>query len=108
MMTTAPTVFGAISDPTRRAILDQLRRGELPATALTTPRPMSQPALSQHLRVLREAGLVAVRRDGRRRMYRLQAEALRQVARWVAHYEEFWDDKLNALGEYLDDQEKKQ
>ncbi len=97
-----PDVFHAISDPTRRAILDQLRDGERPASAFVTPRPMSQPALSQHLRALRDAGLVRSRKQGRQRIYALEAARLREVARWIAHYEAFWDDKLDALGAYLD------
>lgn len=99
-------VFTAISDPTRRSILDQLRASERSAKELTTPRPMSQPALSQHLKVLRTAGLVSVRRSGRHRIYSLEAAALREIARWVGHYEEFWDEKLDALGAYLDAQEQ--
>lgn len=98
-------IFHAIGDPTRRAILDQLLQGERAASALRPPRPMSQPALSQHLRVLREAGLVRARRQGRQRIYALDAHRLQEVARWVAHYERFWDEKLDALGAYLDDQE---
>lgn len=99
-------VFTAIGDPTRRSILDQLRVSERSAKELTTPRPMSQPALSQHLKVLRTAGLVDVRRAGRHRIYSLQPQALMEIARWLRHYEQFWDDKLDALGAYLDAQEQ--
>lgn len=97
--------FRAISDPTRRAILDALASGERAVGELGEHFPISQPALSQHLRVLRDAGLVAPRRDGRRRLYRLRPEPLRAVYDWVAHYERFWDAKLDALGAYLDTQE---
>jgi hypothetical protein len=63
---------------------------------------MSQPALSQHLAVLRRADLVTQRRDGRRRLYRVNPEPLREIVDWVEHYRRFWDDKLAALGDYLD------
>jgi len=63
---------------------------------------MSQPAISQHLRILREAGLVQVRRLGRERRYRLRGARLRAVYDWAAHYERFWNEKLQALGAYLD------
>lgn len=100
--------FRAIADPTRRAILDVLRSGERTVSELLEPFEMSQPALSQHLKVLRQAGLVEQRRDGRRRIYRLDAEPLREVYDWVAHYERFWDAKLDALGRFLDQQEQKE
>jgi DNA-binding transcriptional ArsR family regulator len=89
--------FHAIADPTRRAILDQLRDGELSAGDLGAHVRISQPSLSQHLRVLREAGLVAARRDGRRRFYRLEPAALRLVREWIAEYEAYWDDRLADL-----------
>lgn len=63
---------------------------------------MSQPAFSQHLGVLRRAGLVNVRRDGRRRLYSLRREGLAEVAEWVHEFDAFWDDRLNRLGSYLD------
>jgi DNA-binding transcriptional ArsR family regulator len=95
--------FRAVSDPTRRQILDLLSaRGELPVNAIVDRFAISQPALSQHLKVLREAGLVAQRPRGRQRLYRLEATPLRQVHDWVAHYARFWDAKLDALGRYLD------
>ncbi|HJL18560.1 MAG TPA: metalloregulator ArsR/SmtB family transcription factor [Sandaracinaceae bacterium LLY-WYZ-13_1] len=95
-------VFRAIGDPTRRAILDALVEGERSVGELTERFEVSQPAVSQHLKILREAGLVAPRRDGRRRLYRVEAGPLREVYDWVAHYERFWDDKLAALGRFLD------
>jgi DNA-binding transcriptional ArsR family regulator len=94
-------VFRAVSEPTRRAILDHLRRGERSVSRLCEEFDVSQPAISQHLKVLREAGLVAVREDGRTRFYRLEPRPLREVARWIEHYEKFWDEKLGALGELL-------
>lgn len=97
----ASDVFHAIADVTRRALLDRLRGGEEAATSLSEAFHISQPAVSQHLKVLRHAGLVSERRDGRFRLYRLQPEPLREVADWVAHYEQFWGMKLAALGQLL-------
>lgn len=101
--TASADVFQAIADPTRRAILDQLRQGEQPFKQLAFPFAMSLPAVSQHLSVLCEAGLVQQRRAGRQRFYRLNPEPLQQVSDWVRHYEPFWQEKLDALGDYLED-----
>ena len=97
------TVFRAVSDPSRRAILDLLAEGELAVGSLLEHFSFSQPALSKHLRLLREAGLVATRAVGRKRLYSLQAEGLRSVADWVSHYERFWNEKLDALGDVLEE-----
>ena len=94
-------VYRAISDPTRRALLDLLAGREQPVSALTKRFTMTQPAISQHLRVLREAGLVQERRQGRCRLYRLQPEPLREAYDWLARYERFWRQKLAELGEHL-------
>ena len=96
-------VFTAIADPTRRAILDLLRQGEQPVKQIARPFAMSLPAVSQHLSVLYEAGLVTQRREGRQRYYRLNPEPLKQVSDWVNHYEQFWQEKLDVLSEYLED-----
>lgn len=98
-------VFRAVSDPTRRAILDRLRGGARRTTELNAGLRMSQPAISQHLKVLRQAGLVTFDRRGREHWYRLQPDALREVYDWVEHYRRFWDDKLDELGDLLDEQE---
>jgi DNA-binding transcriptional ArsR family regulator len=95
-------VFRALGDPTRRAILDRLRRREEGVTQLCAPFAMSQPAISQHLRVLADAGLVRARRRGRERLYRLNARPLREVFDWLGHYQAFWSEKLDALGDLLD------
>jgi DNA-binding transcriptional ArsR family regulator len=100
-------VFRAIADPTRRALLDQLRRGRKPVGVLADAFSLTLPAVSQHLRVLREVDLVREERDGRRRIYQLNPEPLREVADWLAHYERFWQRKLDALERYLDRTEKK-
>lgn len=100
------SVFRAVSDPTRRAILDRLSRGEHTAGQLQQGFEMSAPAVSQHLRVLREAGLVRQRKDGRQRVYRLQAERLREVFDWVSRYERFWEERLDRLQQILDQQQE--
>jgi DNA-binding transcriptional ArsR family regulator len=99
----ARRIFLAVSDPTRRGILDLLLVSESSVSDLVRPFRISQPAISQHLRILRQAGLVRVRRQGRERRYRLRGEQLRAVYDWVAHYERFWTEKLQALGAYLDE-----
>lgn len=95
-------MFHAISDPTRRAILELLREGERSVSALLEGFRISQPALSQHLAVLRRAGLVSNRRDGRRRLYSLRPEPLAEVMDWVAVFEPFWAERLDNLGRYLE------
>src|SRR5215210_3791715 len=90
-------VFQAIADPTRRGPLDLLGAGEQPVTSLARQFAVTLSAISQHMRVLREVGLVAVRRVGRERLYRLKAEPLKEVSDWVQHYEGFWQGRLEAL-----------
>ena len=94
-------VFHAIADPTRRRMLKMLRDAEIPATQLARSFRISQPSVSQHLRVLRGAGLVRARRIGRTRVYRIRPRRLRTVVDWVAYFDKFWDEKLDALGKYL-------
>ena len=96
-------VYHAIAAPTRRAILDELRQGECSVGELVERFDMTQPAISQHLKVLREAGLVTPRSVGRQRRYRLNAARLHEVYDWVGHYERFWRVKLDALGSYLEE-----
>jgi DNA-binding transcriptional ArsR family regulator len=95
------TVFEAVAEPTRRAMLDLLSRRERSVNELVGRFKVTQPAISHHLRILREADLVRFRRQGRQRWYRLHGKPLRQVYDWVTHYEQFWTDKLGALGEHL-------
>lgn len=97
-------VFQAIGDPTRRALLDRLQQGEQPVKQLAEPFAISLPAISQHLQVLCEVGLVTQQRSGRQRLYRLNPTPLKQVSDWVSQYEQFWATKLDALGEYLEEQ----
>lgn len=96
-------VFQVIADPTRRAILDLLRTGEQPVKQLAEPFAMSLPAISQHLQILCEAELVEMRKSGRQRLYKLKPEGLKQVSSWIANYEEFWQEKLDALSDYLEE-----
>jgi DNA-binding transcriptional ArsR family regulator len=96
-------IFQAIADPTRRRILDLLSGGELALTELARQFPVTLSAVSQHMRVPREAGLVTVRQAGRDRLYRLNPEPLQGVSDWVGRYERFWRKKLDALGEELEE-----
>ena len=98
----APEVFRALGDPVRCAMIERLAAGELPAGEVGRGLPVSQPGASQHLKVLRDAGVVAVRRDGRRRLYRLVPERLREAHDWLAHYRAFWEDRLDGLERALD------
>jgi DNA-binding transcriptional ArsR family regulator len=98
----ATSTFNAVADPTRRAILQLLREREQSVSELMAPFEVSQSAISQHLRVLREAGLVADRQEGRLRLYRLNAEPLKEIADWVQHFEEFWPERLQRLRAFLD------
>jgi DNA-binding transcriptional ArsR family regulator len=100
-------VYSAIADPTRRAVLLRLaREGEKSVSELMEPFSISQPAVSKHLRILREARLVCTRKEGRTRVYAIDAGRLREVHDWVAHFEKYWDEKLDALGFYLDKQKQ--
>ena len=98
---TESDVFGAVADPTRRSILDLLSRGERTVTDLCAHFDVTQPAVSQHLRVLRDASLVTVRAEGRHRFYALEPAAIREVYDWAAHYQKFWHRKLDDLGRVL-------
>jgi DNA-binding transcriptional ArsR family regulator len=95
------TTFEVLADRRRRQILDLLRAGERPVSELVARLSLSQPAVSKHLRVLREAGLVRVRQDAQRRWYRLCPEPLAEIDNWLAPYRRFWDDRLDALEQRL-------
>ena len=97
-------VFRAISDPTRRAILDRLRAGPTPVNALAVDFRQSRPAISKHLRVLRQAALVTEQRSGRERLYQLEPRPLQQVASWIEGYRSFWLDSLNNLKRFLENE----
>lgn len=96
-------VFAALANATRREVLRLLReRGPQPVQALADHFDMRRPSLSEHLKVLREAGLVSEQRAGRRRIYRLEAAPLAEVQDWLHPYERFWRERLKGLGELLD------
>jgi DNA-binding transcriptional ArsR family regulator len=97
-----PTTLQVLAEPSRQAILDLLRDGELPVGELTARLRMSQPAVSKHLKVLRDAGLVGVRADAQRRLYRIQPEPLAELDAWLAPYRKFWSASLDRLEEHLD------
>ena len=98
-MTTA--LFEILAEPTRRCVLDLLREQERTVGELVDVLDMSQPAVSKHLRVLRDAGLVEARVDAQRRIYRLLPEPLADVDAWLAPYREFWRGRLTALQQHL-------
>jgi DNA-binding transcriptional ArsR family regulator len=97
------TAYAALAEPHRRLILDVLREGERPVGDLVARLDLSQPGVSKHLRVLREAGLVAVRAHGRRRLYALSPEPLAEVDAWLAPYRAFWSERLDALERHLEE-----
>jgi DNA-binding transcriptional ArsR family regulator len=95
------TTLSALADPTRRAILARLMRGESDVGALAQPFDMTLPAISKHLKVLERAGLIARGREAQRRPCRLKAAPLREVSEWVLAYRQFWEQRLDRLEAYL-------
>ncbi|MFP3900952.1 MAG: ArsR/SmtB family transcription factor [Acidimicrobiia bacterium] len=95
--------FAAVAEPTRREILDLLRDGERPVGELVDRLGMSQPAVSKHLRVLRRSGLVEVRPDAQRRLYRLRPEPLADIDAWLAPYRQMWTRSLDRLDQHLEE-----
>ena len=93
--------FAALADPTRRAIIARLARGEASVTELAQPFAMTQPAISKHLKVLERAGLVTRRRDAQRRPCRLEAVALREATEWLETYRRFWAEQYERLDDLL-------
>jgi DNA-binding transcriptional ArsR family regulator len=98
----ATDTFTAVADPTRRAILDQLRRGAAPVSEIASGFRMSRPAVSKHLRVLREAQLVTEKRDGRHRVYELTPGPLLECAHWLEGYRQFWQANLVNLKRHVE------
>ncbi len=94
--------FEAVAEPNRRRILDLLRAGERPAGDLVERLAISQPNASKHLRALREAGLVSVRAEGQRRIYKIEPDRLAELESWLAPYRRFWRGRLDALDRHLD------
>jgi DNA-binding transcriptional ArsR family regulator len=99
------TTFEVLAEPSRRRILDLLRERERSVGELVDELDQSQPGVSKHLRVLREAGLVDVRQDAQRRWYRLRVEPLEEVDAWLEPYRRFWSRRLDALERHLDRKE---
>jgi DNA-binding transcriptional ArsR family regulator len=97
------TAFAVLAEPHRRRILDLLRERERPVGELVDELQVSQPAVSKHLRVLRDAGVVEARVDAQRRLYRVRAQPLREVDAWLAPYRALWTESLDALERHLDD-----
>ena len=95
-------VFGALSDPTRRAILARLSKGEAQVTELASPFGMSLPAVSKHLRVMEKAGLIGREIDGRVHRFHITPEPLQVAHGWIQHYEKFWTEQLASLEAYLE------
>jgi DNA-binding transcriptional ArsR family regulator len=100
------TTFELVAEPTRRRILDLLRLRARPVGELVKLLGLSQPGVSKHLRLLREAGLVQVRRDGQRRWYELDPEPLAEVDAWLEPYRKLWEDRLDRLERHLEETRK--
>ena len=102
------TTLAALSDPTRRAILARLATGETTVTELAEPFAMSMPAVSRHLKVLEHAGLITRGREAQWRPCRIKAAPLKDVADWVEHYRDIWEQRLDRLDDYLRELQKKE
>ena len=101
------STFEVLAEPTRRRILDLLVDSERPVNDLVARLDISQPGVSKHLRVLREAGLVEVRTDAQRRLYRVRPEPLAEIDAWLAPYRRLWANRLDALERHLDETEER-
>ena len=95
------TVFAALADPTRRAILARLSAGEAPVKELAKPFKMSGPAITKHLKVLERAGLISRGRQAQWRPCRIEARPLQEAASWIEHYRQFWEESFDRLEDYL-------
>ena len=100
--------FAALADPTRRAIIERLAAGEAPVGELAAPFAISAPAVSRHLKVLEQAGIVRRRVDRQQRIIRLDPEALKRASEWVDRYRVFWEGQLDALAAFLERQQEEQ
>lgn len=104
---TTTDAFNAIAEPRRRHILDLLAEGEKSVNDIVVELPVSQPQVSKHLKVLKDVGLVKSRTEGRRRLYRLDALALKPVHDWIKDYERLWNERLDRLDDYLHEIQRK-
>ncbi len=102
------TTFAALADPTRRAILTRLATGETSVKELAEPFAMTLPAVTKHLKVLQRAGLITQGRRAQWRPCRLEAKPLREVADWIEHYRQFWDESFDRLDDYLNELQNKE
>ncbi|HMB81295.1 MAG TPA: metalloregulator ArsR/SmtB family transcription factor [Vicinamibacterales bacterium] len=102
------TTFRALADPTRRAILARLARGEASVLEIAEPFDMTQPAITKHLKVLERAGLIARGRDAQRRPCRLEPRRLKQAADWIGTYRRFWEESYSRLEDYLQELQPKE
>jgi DNA-binding transcriptional ArsR family regulator len=100
-------VFAVLADPTRRRMLEELRRGERSVNELVDSVDIRQPGVSRHLKIMRDAGLVTVRRQAQRRLYALRTEPLRDVDAWLARYRELWEQRLDRLDRHIKKQRRK-
>jgi len=105
---TTTDAFNAVAEPRRRQIVELLGDGELSVNEIVDAMPVSQPQVSKHLTVLKEVGLVSSRAEGRRRLYRLEASALRPIHDWVSDFERLWNERLDRLDGYLDEVQRKE
>jgi DNA-binding transcriptional ArsR family regulator len=105
---TTTDAFNAVAEPRRRQILDVLAGGERPVNDLAALLSLAQPQISKHLRVLREVGLVEVRGEGRRRIYRLNGQSLKPIHEWIEKYEQSWNARFEALDEVLEELKSKE
>jgi DNA-binding transcriptional ArsR family regulator len=101
-------IFAALADPIRRGMLERLSRGEATAGELARPHNVSLPAISRHLRVLENAGLLARRKTGRIHRCRLNPRPIEDAAQWIAQYRRFWEQQFNALAKFLEENEKEE
>lgn len=99
--------FEALADPTRRRVLEALRRGERPVGEIVVQAGIHQSGVSRHLRILQEAGFVSMRPDGQRRLYSLKPEPFRALDQWLASYRAVWEDRLDRFGAALEERRKR-
>ena len=99
-------IFGALADPTRRAILERLATGDSSVTGLAEPFDVSLPAISKQLRVLERAGLLAQEKNGRVRRCKLDAVPMKEAAQWIGRYQRFWEERFDSLASYLENLRK--
>lgn len=100
-------VFQAIADPTRREIINLLAQNELNLNAVADNFEISRPAVSKHIKILTECGLIVIKQQGRERYCRAELKKLKEVSEWTNRYREFWNEKLDTLGSFLEDEQTK-